>query len=133
MCFSKIVSTSREKVYDVKGYIDLLSGSGCMSACLSLSGFQDRCRNPERILLLVQNMFHARIGFLPLSWVNKGDCFNDYHPGQPSISQLFAMLSKSFCRPEGFTAAFQGRFVVSRQRILGQTLETYLYLLVSFL
>lgn len=76
-----------------------------------------------------ENMFHARIGFLPLSWVNKGDCFNDYHPGQPSISQLFAMLSKSFCRPEGFTAAFQGRFVVSRQRILGQTLETYLYLL----
>lgn len=86
----------------------------------------------ERVHLL-QNMFHATTGFLPLSWVNMGDCFNDHHPGQPSVSQLFAMLSKSFCRLEGFTAAFQGRFVVSRKRILGQTLETYLYLLVSFM
>jgi len=103
-----------------------------MFAFLSPSGSQNYCLGSERVHLL-QNMFHATTGFLPLSWVNMGDCFIDYHPGQPSMPQLFAMLSKSFCQLEGFTAAFQGRFVVSRKRILGQTLETYLYLLVSFM
>lgn len=59
------------------------------------------------------------------------DCLNDQHPGQPSVSQLYALLTKSFCPAEGFTAAFQGQFVVSRSRIHRQTLETYAYLLVS--
>jgi hypothetical protein len=77
-------------------------------------------------------MFHPTIGFLSLSWVNVANCLNDYHPGKPSVSQLFALLSKSFCPAEGFTASFQGQFVVSRKRILRQTLDTYRYLLVSY-
>ena len=76
-------------------------------------------------------MFHETVGFLPLSWVNVGSCLNDYHPGQPSIPQLYALLSKGFCPAEGFMAAFQGQFVVSQKQINKQSLETYRYLLVS--
>ena len=76
-------------------------------------------------------MFHETVGFLPLSWVNVASCLNDFHPGQPSVPQLYALLSKRFCPAEGFVAAFQGQFVVSRKRIHKQSLETYRYLLVS--
>jgi len=69
-------------------------------------------------------------GFLPLSLIWLEQCFTDWLP-TPALSQIYAIMTKELCPPEGFVTALRGEFVVSRQRILAVELRTYKYLLVS--
>lgn len=79
----------------------------------------------------VQKMFdNATTGFLPLSLVAHVDCKDDWLP-EGEIPQIYSLLTNSFCPPEGFTAAYQGQFLVSKARIQAQNWWVYKYLLVS--
>lgn len=78
----------------------------------------------------MQKMFDEKAtGFLPLSLVAHVPCTDEWLP-PGEISQIYSLLTHSFCPPEGYTAAYQGQFLVSKERILGQTWWVYKYLLV---
>jgi hypothetical protein len=69
-------------------------------------------------------------GFLPLSLIWLEQCFTNWLP-TPALSQIYAILTKELCPPDGFATALRGEFIVSRQRILAVELRFYKYLLVS--
>ena len=74
-------------------------------------------------------MFEPRTGYLPLAYVAHQECENGWLPtGQ--MPQLFAMFTTKLCPPEGFTASFNGQFLVSRPRILRHSWWVYQHLLV---
>ena len=82
---------------------------------------------PDAVL---QKMFGPKTGFLPLAVVGHADCFDDFLPAG-ALPQLYSMFANQLCPPEGFTAAFNGEFVVSRERIRRNEWWTYQHLLVS--
>ena len=87
----------------------------------------------ESFAVHVQMMFDSNIGFLPLSFMGHVDCKTNGELFVPDdqILQMYAMLTRSMCPPEGYSAAFEGQFVVSRKRILANDWWVYRHLLVS--
>ena len=78
----------------------------------------------------VQRMFDNHTGFLPLSHVAHVDCKDGWLP-PGIIAQVYSMLTRALCPPEGFTWATEGQFLVSRKRIQAQDWWVYKHLLVS--
>jgi hypothetical protein len=76
-------------------------------------------------------MFDNNTGFLPLSLLGRVNCKDHWMP-EGTIPQLYSMLTKQLCPPEGYTGAFEGQFVVSKKRILAHDWWIYQHLLVSF-
>lgn len=75
-------------------------------------------------------MFDNNTGFLPLSIVGHVDCNDEWLPSG-AIPQLYSMLTKQLCPPEGYTAAFEGQFIVSKKRVLEHNWWVYRNMLVS--
>ena len=78
----------------------------------------------------MQNMFEPKTGFLPLAIVGHQDCEDGWLP-TGLMPQLYAMFTKKICPPEGFTAAYNGQFLVSRKRLRALDWWTYHHLLVG--
>ena len=80
----------------------------------------------------MQNMFEPKTGFLPLAIVGHQNCEDGWLPSG-LMPQLYAMFTKKICPPEGFTAAYNGQFLVSRKRLRALDWWTYHHLLVGVL
>jgi hypothetical protein len=75
-----------------------------------------------------QNMFEPKVGFLPLAIVGHQPCEDGWLP-QGILPQLYSMFTNQLCPPEGFTAAYNGQFLVSRKRLRKIPQGTYQHLL----
>lgn len=74
-------------------------------------------------------MFEPKVGFLPLAIVGHQPCEDGWLP-QGILPQLYSMFTNQLCPPEGFTAAYNGQFLVSRKRLRKIPQGTYQHLLV---
>lgn len=84
---------------------------------------------PEAMLVdRFEKMFDTSTGFLPLSLVAHVPCKDEWLPAG-TIEQMYALLTRNLCPPEGYTGAYQGQFLVSRKRIRDQNWWVYKTLL----
>lgn len=78
----------------------------------------------------LQSMFQPQTGFLPLSLVGHVACSDDFLP-PAAIQQLYSLFTATLCPPVGYKGAFEGQFIVSRERIRWHDWWTYHHLIVS--
>ncbi|CAF0953488.1 unnamed protein product [Adineta steineri] len=79
----------------------------------------------------LQNQFNSSLGYMPLvvnHMISKDMC--GHHPTGNFLRlvDLWGMLQQTLCPTNGFSVAFRGQFLVSKQRILQKPLSIYKYI-----
>ncbi|CAF4185744.1 unnamed protein product, partial [Adineta steineri] len=79
----------------------------------------------------LQNQFNSSLGYMPLvvnNMISKDTCGQHSTGNFPRLVDLWGMLQQTLCPVNGFSVAFRGQFLVSKQRILQKPLSIYKYI-----
>ncbi|WRT68769.1 uncharacterized protein IL334_005749 [Kwoniella shivajii] len=81
----------------------------------------------------LEKSFQPNTGFLSFGVYISHICGNDTH-GQvhPRMADIYSMFRQDFCPPESVLGTWAGQFIVSRQRILENSLKSYVNLRDKF-